>query len=174
MATNIEWKAKARDFDRQQELARQLTGELAIVLYQRDTFFAVPEGRLKLRQLSENEGDLIFYRREDIAGAKASHFLAAKTRHPNEVRQIFADRLSILGEVIKTRRLYFVGQSRIHFDSVEGLGHFIELEVVLREDQSHEEGHAVARELQEKLGVATEDLIGVAYLDLLLQGNTRS
>ncbi|MBX9653293.1 class IV adenylate cyclase [bacterium] len=174
MATNIEWKAKARDFDRQQKLARQLTGNLAIVLQQRDTFFVVPEGRLKLRQLSENEGDLIFYRREDIAGAKASHFLAAKTRHPNEVRQIFADRLGVIGEVIKTRRLYLAGQSRLHFDSVEGLGHFIEVEVVLREGQSHEEGHAVARELQVKLGVATEDLIGVAYLDLLLQGNTRN
>lgn len=173
MATNIEWKARARDFDRQQVLAQRLAGELAAVLHQQDTFFHVPVGRLKLRKLSKSEGDLIFYRRDDIAGAKASHFLAAKTRHPNELREVFANRLGLLGEVIKTRKLYLVGQSRLHFDSVEGLGDFIEVEVVLRDGQSHDEGHDIARGLQEKLAVATEDLIDVAYLDLLLQGNAR-
>lgn len=167
MATNIEWKARARDFDRQQDLARRLSGDGAAVLHQRDTFFAVPSGRLKLRQLSEHEGDLIFYHRSDVAGAKASHFHAGKTRNPALVREVFANRLGVLGDVIKTRWLYLAGQSRLHFDLVQGLGHFIEVEVVLREDQSHDEGRHIAKDLQEKLGVSTEDLVGVAYFDLL-------
>ena len=35
----------------------------------------------------------------------------------------------MLGAVRKRRLLYMVGQSRVHLDSVEGLGDFVELEV---------------------------------------------
>lgn len=60
-----------------------------------------------------------------------------------------------------------VGQTRIHIDTVQGLGHFMELEVVLLPDQSVEEGQIIARDLQEKLGVMDSDLIDCAYVDLL-------
>ena len=173
MATNIEWKAHARDFQHQQSLARELAGSLAAILEQRDTFFRVPVGRLKLRKLSPNEGDLISYQRADQAGPKASHFHAAKTRHPDEIRQIYAGRLGVIGEVIKTRWLYLVGQSRIHFDQVNDLGQFIEVEVVLREGQSSDEGTRLAEELRAALGVRTDELIATAYLDLLLGSSPR-
>lgn len=63
--------------------------------------------------------------------------------------------------------LFQVGQTRIHIDTVVSLGHFMELEVVLRAEQTLEEGHAIARDLQSKLGVNEEDLIQCAYVDLM-------
>lgn len=76
-----------------------------------------------------------------------------------------------MGGVSKTRQLFLVGQTRIHIDNVKDLGHFLELEVVLREGQAAAEGRSIAEELMVKLGVAQEDLITCAYMDLLLRKN---
>jgi len=69
--------------------------------------------------------------------------------------------------VKKTRYLYLVGQTRVHLDDVEGLGQFMELEVVMREGQSDAEGQAIAEELMSRLRVERGDLIEGAYMDLL-------
>lgn len=60
-----------------------------------------------------------------------------------------------------------VDQTRIHIDSVQDLGNFMELEVVLRPEQTVEDGQVIAKDLQVKLGVKAEDLIDCAYVDLL-------
>ena len=52
---------------------------------------------------------------------------------------------------------------------MDGLGDFIELEVVLRPGESHEQGHAVAASLMRRLEIDPADLIAGAYLDLLMQ-----
>lgn len=62
-----------------------------------------------------------------------------------------------------------VGQTRVHCDSVEGLGDFAELEVVLREDQKLDEGVKIANDLMEKLGILQEDLISGAYMDMIIK-----
>ena len=72
--------------------------------------------------------------------------------------------------VKKIRYLYMVGQTRIHLDEVEGLGYFIELEVVMREGQSDTEGQAIAEDLMRRLGVREDSLIEGAYVDLLESG----
>lgn len=59
-----------------------------------------------------------------------------------------------------------MGQTRVHVDQVEGLGDFMELEVVLRPDQSLEEGQEIANNLMKKLGVSDEDLITGSYMEL--------
>ena len=60
-----------------------------------------------------------------------------------------------------------VGQTRIHLDSVQGFGNFVELEVVLRDGQAPEEGHQIARELMAKLNIGEGDLLEGSYADLL-------
>ena len=53
-------------------------------------------------------------------------------------------------------------------DEVEGLGCFIELEVVLWRSQDEVEGMRIAREFMDRLEIAEEDLVAQAYVDLLL------
>jgi adenylate cyclase class IV len=69
--------------------------------------------------------------------------------------------------VVKTRVLYLVDQTRVHLDSVVGLGDFLELEVVLRPDQSPAEGHAIAADLMRRLEIRDTDLLATAYADML-------
>jgi adenylate cyclase class IV len=63
--------------------------------------------------------------------------------------------------------LYLVGRTRIHLDEVEGLGAFLELEVVLADGQPEAEGEVIARRLLADLGVRDEDRVARAYIDLL-------
>ncbi len=60
-----------------------------------------------------------------------------------------------------------VGQTRVHCDTVEGLGDFAELEVVLEDNQSVEDGQLIADDLMEKLSIEKTKLIKCAYMDLL-------
>ena len=48
---------------------------------------------------------------------------------------------------------------------VEGLGHFLELEVVLRDDESIEQDEATAQRLLTALGIALAQLLARAYID---------
>ena len=77
----------------------------------------------------------------------------------------------IRGVVKKVRYLYMVDQTRIHQDEVEGLGHFMELEVVMREDQSDAEGQTIAEDLMRRLEIREDALIEEAYMDLLESGS---
>uniref|UniRef100_A0A8B9S613 CYTH domain-containing protein n=1 Tax=Apteryx owenii TaxID=8824 RepID=A0A8B9S613_APTOW len=116
----------------------------------------------------EGPAELIFYERPDAAGPKLSQYSISRTDDPEGLEAVLARALGVLGVVKKERLLYLVGQTRVHLDSVEGLGDFLELEVVLSEDQSPEQGELVARELMKELGVEDGDLLTGAYLDLLL------
>ncbi len=167
MPSNIEIKARVSDPARKRELAESLAGTPPTVLQQEDTFFPGARGRLKLRQLSPTHGELISYHRADLAGTKQSHYLISRTAEPAALRAVLADAYGTGTVVTKTRLLYLVGQTRIHLDEVVGLGSFLELEVVLSDDQSPDEGHRIAREIMAALEVRDEDLIEGAYADLL-------
>ena len=67
----------------------------------------------------------------------------------------------------KRRTVFIVGQSRIHLDEVERLGSFLEVEVVLRPEQTVAEGERIATALRRDLEVQEQDLIDVAYIELL-------
>lgn len=167
MPTNIEIKARVRDFDALSIRAQQMSDTPAGIIPQVDTFFAIPHGRLKLRQLAPNLAQLIYYERPDQEGPKSSEYLIFETSRPEELRSVLAAALGLRGVVRKERRLYMIGQTRLHLDDVEGLGRFMELEVVLRPGQSEADGKAVAQGLMTALGIQESDLLEGAYVDLL-------
>jgi predicted adenylyl cyclase CyaB len=167
MATNIEIKAEAKDPKTLRALAEELSEVAGATITQEDTFFHAPRGRLKLRTLSPERGELIHYEREDASGPKPSNYLVYATSNPNSLKAALSASLGVRGVVRKRRTLYRVGQTRIHLDEVEDLGAFLELEVVLGPDQSEEESAMIATELMAQLGISSSDLIDVAYIDLL-------
>jgi predicted adenylyl cyclase CyaB len=166
MPSNIEIKARATAWDRQRHLAEQLSHSPAQRIIQEDVFFQVRAGRLKLRIFSPGEGELICYHRSDVSGPKQSDYSISRTADPAGLRTVLADALSIRGIVRKQRDLYLVGQTRIHFDDVEGLGRFIELEVVLQDNQTAEDGARIAEALMAALQIRSADLVEGAYIDL--------
>ncbi len=170
MPANIEIKARVRNFADLRRGAEALSDTPAQVIPQEDTFFHVPKGRLKLRKLAPERGQLVYYERTDASGPKRSDYILADTSDPSALKAALTAALGVRGVVRKKRTLYLVGQTRLHLDEVEGLGEFVELEVVMHPEQSDAEGQAIARDLMSRLGVREEDLLEGAYMDLL-EGN---
>ena len=167
MATNVEIKARVRDIARFRRLAESITDVPAQVIPQRDVFFCTATGRLKLRVLARDRAYLVYYERADMSGPKRSNYYVSDVPDPVSMEHILSAALGIRGEVRKVRTLYMVGNTRIHLDEVETLGLYMELEAVLGTEQTEQEGQEVVAILMEQLGVREEDLIDVAYIDLL-------
>ena len=167
MPSNIEIKARVQDFDEIRRRAEDLSDNPVEVIPQEDTFFNTPQGRLKLRRLTKDSGQLIYYTRPDQEGPKRSDYHISHTSDPANLKRVLELACGIRGIVRKTRYLYLVGQTRVHLDDVEGLGQFMELEVVMEEGQSDAEGQTIAEDLMARLGVKKTDLLEGAYMDLL-------
>jgi len=167
MPRNVEIKACIRDPDNVRRRVEEWCTTPPEVLDQEDTFFHVPEGRVKLRTFSDGTGELIAYRRTDAAGPVLSTFHLYRTRNPAGLGSFLAEALGVRGIVRKRRLLFRIGQTRVHLDEVEGLGSYLELEVVLENGQTEEEGAAIADGILGDLGVGPEDRVDRAYIDLL-------
>jgi len=170
MPRNIEVKLQVADLGALHAAARALGATGPTLLAQDDTFYAVPQGRLKLRRFADGSGELIHYHRPDLPGQRASDYVRAEVATPAALHdalvRAFGDGI-VKGRVRKQRWLYLLGATRIHLDRVQDLGDFLELEVVLLPQASDAWGEAEANRLLGALGVAGLPRIAGAYLDLL-------
>ena len=166
-ARNVEIKARLTRPDWQHRRAAELADEGPEHLQQEDVFFNSPHGRLKLRFVSQRHGELIFYERPDESGPKVSSYEIVSSADPEKLKQILGAAYGIRSIVRKRRTVYLVGRTRIHLDEVESLGSFLELEVVLADNEAPERGLQVTNELLEDLRIAESDLVAEAYVDLL-------
>ena len=167
MPRNIEIKARLPSVESILPQVAALATEGPVDIAQDDTFFRCASGRLKLRTFSAESGELIFYRRSDEAGPKESFYVRTPTSNPSGLRECLSLACGQVGRVVKQRTLFMVGRTRVHLDRVEGLGHFLELEVVLGEDEPTEAGMREAHRLMDRLGVEASQLVDTAYVDLL-------
>lgn len=174
MPSNVEIKIKVEDLGRLRSRVETLADSGPDVLDQRDTFFGCRSGRLKLREFGDGSAELIAYRRPDTAGPKESAYVVAPVADVPTMTRALDAADGVLGVVRKRRWLYVVGQTRVHLDQVDGLGLFLELEVVLRDDQSVDEGAAIAEGLMRDLGLDPRDLVEGSYFDRLSSNSNSS
>lgn len=170
MPRNIEIKARIEHLQSLALRVAAIADEGPTEIVQDDTFFACRNGRLKLRAFSKDDGQLIFYRRANEEGPKESFYLLSPTSSPDSLREALSQAYGQAGRVQKHRTLFLVGRTRVHLDDVKHLGQFLELEVVLEDDEPSEVGVAEANELMTRLGVEPSQLVTGAYVDLLARG----
>jgi predicted adenylyl cyclase CyaB len=168
--SNVEIKARVRDFEKFLTVADSLKTRPARDLMQHDIFFLVSHGRLKLRLTTGMPAELIHYTREDAVVPRQSQYTIFPVEDPELLRTILRNALGVLGEVKKRRRLFLVHKTRIHLDEVESLGYFAEIEVVLDRNDSVDDGKKIAENLMQVLGIEKRDLVESAYIDLLRSG----
>ena len=166
MRRNIELKALDPDPARSLAVCRELGAEDRGVLRQRDTYFRARAGRLKLREEEGSGAVLIQYDRPDAAAARESQYRLTRVEDPDELRTSLDAALGTLVVVDKERHLFLWDGVRIHLDTVQGLGSFIELEGVAAPGSDlGPERDKVAR-LQRELGI--EEVLTDSYSDRLL------
>jgi homotetrameric cytidine deaminase len=167
---NVELKATDPDPDRSLAVCLDLGAEDHGVIVQRDTYFRVPGGRLKLREETPGGAALIQYRRADAAQARESRYRIAPVEDAASLREALDAALGTLVVVDKERRLLLWEGVRIHLDTVAGLGSFLELEgVAPAESDLGPERERVAG-LSEALGLDGSRILADSYSDRLLAG----
>lgn len=167
MANNIEIKARLPEPQVQLGLARGLCDTAGESIHQLDVFFHCPQGRLKLRIFDDGHGELIHYHRPSESGPKLSDYVICRVDDPVSLREILTRSYGVRAIVEKERLLFLHGRTRIHLDQVEGLGSFLELEVVLANNNDLAVGQQEAETLMSGLGIERDWLIDRAYVDLL-------
>ena len=138
-------------------------------MLQQDTYFNVPEGRLKLRRESDR-AQLIAYERDDLSAPRQSLYRIAAVTNATEIEAALAAVLGVQVEVSKQRRLFLLGDTRIHLDLVVDLGSFIELEAVAGRDDPSVFDAELSR-LRRSFQIGEDDLIGESYADIKLRVN---
>lgn len=167
MARNIEIKARIPHLSQLAEKVAAIADAGPLAIAQDDTFFRCDTGRLKLRRFADGTGELIFYRRADEHGPRESFYIRSPTSAPDALRESLSLAYGATTRVRKQRTLFMIGRTRVHLDRVEGLGEFLELEVVLADGEPAAAGVAEAKNLMARLGVDQSQLLDRAYADLL-------
>ncbi len=171
MARNIEIKARIEDLDRTRQLVAQAADRGPERLTQTDTFFNVSVGRLKLREFSDSQAELIYYKRPDAPGPTESRYERVPVTDLLPHRELLSAALGVVGQVQKERTVFWVGRTRVHLDEVLNLGTFLELEVVLDPKEPSEVGVQEASELMILFEIHMDSLVSDAYVDLLFSAD---
>jgi predicted adenylyl cyclase CyaB len=165
MATNLELKARILSLVLGVEIVRARGARFREVLHQKDTYFHVPWGRLKLREFGGTEAELIYYNRKEVSSERWSRYTRMPLRAPGRMKLILAKILGVLTVVEKERRLFMHGSARIHLDEVAGLGTFVEFEIV---GQSADDSYRILQELRSWFSITDDDVVLHSYSDLFL------
>lgn len=173
MPLNMEFKARVADLDGARNWLISRRARFIGIDEQRDVYFRVPEGRLKLR-MGNIERALIYYRRAEENDIKRSDVWLYPVQDGDALEQLLALSLGILADVSKRREIYFIGPAKFHLDHVMGLGYFVEVEVIDQASTADvQELEKLATYYLEELHIAREQLVRASYLDLLLAINNR-
>ena len=87
MPRNIEIKAHISSVRAAASKAAAIADQGPIEITQDDTFFQCANGRLKLREFSASQGEVIFYRRNNQQGPKESFYVRSPTTEPATLRE---------------------------------------------------------------------------------------
>jgi adenylate cyclase class IV len=166
MPENVEVKLRVDALEPIAARLRELGARDHGAISQVDTYFhtsAPAETRLKLREQQPGQSELIAYVRPDRPGLQASRYRICPVLDPGALKAALLLALGGKAEVVKSRHLFLMGRTRIHLDRVEGLGSFLELEVVL---EPVEAGEGEAERILGALGLEGVPRIAGSYADL--------
>jgi predicted adenylyl cyclase CyaB len=138
-------------------------------LKQVDTYFNIPDARLKLRTINEKTYELIYYLRPDQSTARQSSYEIYKCEDPTQLTKILTLLHGVKNNIKKRRQVYIYQESRIHIDFVEELGEFIEFEIVMIPGRTEQEATQIMQNLLEHFQIKNADLVNKSYTDLKME-----
>jgi adenylate cyclase class 2 len=167
--TNIEIKARCFHPEMVEAFLFSHNARFAGTDHQKDVYFNVSKGRLKLRQ-GDIENNLIYYNRSDQKAPKQSEFSLSAVINPSSLQTVLSKALGIKVIVEKKRKIFFLDDIKIHLDEISALGSFIEIEAgnMSNPDIPVNTLHEQCRQLMYDFNIKDDDLIENSYSDMLL------
>lgn len=166
---NYEFKAKVSEPEVYEKLLLALNPEFKGEDHQIDTYFNVSRGRLKLRE-GNIENALIQYERENISDSKLSKVILYRHNPDPALKEILISQFGIRAIVEKRRKIYFLGNVKFHFDKVENMGTFMEVEAIDTDNSfTRNELKAQCDYFLNYFSLSTSDLLSESYSDMIMQ-----
>jgi len=162
---NIEIKARCANQIIIRKILRSRNAEFRGTDHQTDSYFSIPEGRLKLRE-GNIENNLIFYNREDESGPKKSDCILYTPGDSTALKKILEKSLGIRTVVRKTREIWYLDNIKIHIDQLDKLGNFIEIEAKQEGNLSEADLYRQCYSLLKEFGIKEEELVSESYSDM--------
>lgn len=169
MHLNVEIKARCAAPNAIRKMLLENGADFKGTDQQEDTYFNVPDGRLKLR-LGPIEKSLIFYNRNNDSGPKASEVTMTEATHNGEaLKQVLKKALGVKVTVKKSREIYFIKNVKFHIDNVPQLGSFVEIEAIdIDGSIGHEKLEEQCKYYIDLFKITDSDLLSNSYSDMLL------
>jgi len=171
MPINLEIKARISDPKSAMKIARSINAQRVGSLDQKDTYYQVLHGRLKLRQHGNGRSELIFYNRREKSYQRKSKFQIYPLDDSAQLHDLLRQALGVVGVVEKKRRLFLFKGTRIHIDDVKELGSFLEFEAPVKSDLTSAKN--ALNFLIDKFHIHQQDFITGSYIDYLLKKKGR-
>jgi predicted adenylyl cyclase CyaB len=165
MPTNLELKIRLQDKTSTLGIIKEIDAEFRGELNQVDVYYKYRNGLLKLR-LENGSQTLIKYLRNEKSGDRWSDYQLIKLEK-NDAREYLDDILEEETVVEKKRLLYLYDNTRIHIDTVKGLGTFLELETLVIKGK--EDATARFERIIDLLSLDAKNEIRKSYRDLILE-----
>jgi len=169
---NIEIKAHTTGHTRIRKYLKDHSADFKGIDHQTDTYFCVPQGRLKIRE-GTVESCLVFYKRDDLPGPKRCnyHIVQFTPGAPEaaRIKELLTASLGILCVVDKKREIYFIDQVKFHLDKVDNLGTFFEIEAIDTGGVGEETLIKQCEKYLNEIGIGEEQLVSVSYSDMILE-----
>ncbi len=165
MPQNLEIKCAYHSLARARRIARRIGASSRGTLRQVDTYFKANSGRLKLREINERQFELIYYHRPDARSSRYSDYTIVSLIEADAAKSLFRSLLGVSVVVRKRRALFLYKNARIHIDSVEGLGTFLEFEVVVK--YGKRQARDLMQFLMKEFGINRKMLLAGSYSDLI-------
>ncbi|MBN8583566.1 MAG: class IV adenylate cyclase [Ignavibacteria bacterium] len=166
---NFELKVRCRDHRSALAVLKNLDAEYSGLLKQRDVYFNLSPGRLKLRTINNNEHQLIYYRRPDRDSAKFSNYYIVKVSHPVQLEKSLKEILGVKVIVVKLRKLFLWQNVRIHLDTVKSLGKFIEFEIVCRTSKQEFQSSEKMKYIKKIFNINKNFILNSSYSDMMIK-----
>lgn len=171
---NFEFKARAKNLDALEKKLLQLNPEYIGEDNQTDTYFNVTKGRLKLRE-GNIENALIYYERQNTAIAKQSDVLLYQHQPDESLKDILTKLHGIKVVVKKVRKIYFIENVKFHFDTIDELGTFVEVEAIDNSGNIGSDSYRIEK-LKEQCNqyadlfeIKSEDYVSISHSDMILE-----
>src|ERR1041385_5832488 len=140
------------------------------IIRQKDTFFEAREGLLKINEVFHigdafSKDSLIHYYKIDKSRNRKTKM--AFLTDTGSLKNVLEKTNGKLGVVEIDRTLYLYDINRISFDSVKGLGEYLEIKVKIKDNETESECWERMKVIIAKLELPKENLRKGTYLDML-------
>ncbi len=171
MRKNYELKVKLHNYDvakwKAESYIHRFKDKHHFFEEQKDIYFYKVNGRrLKLRIINNECGNLVYYDRKENRNKRVSRFLLSDTKNPFELDKILRRFFKVQLIVSKKREIFTVKNLRIHLDKIQGVGIFLEFEIMYK---SLTDAKTLMKELMKHFNIKRNDFIKESYSDLILK-----